>query len=76
MQQFPQFTTSSFSGAAISNKSAPNLFAAETIYFLIKGIAALTRVGARAPKSLPRFLACPRKTGKSAVFSAKFSHEV
>ena len=61
-------TTSPISGAAISNKSAPILFAARTTYFLIKGIAVLPRVCARAPKPLPRCLACPQKIGKSAEF--------
>ena len=61
-------TTSPISGAAISDKSAPILFAAGTIYFLIKGIAVLPRVCARAPKPLPHCLACPQKIGKSAEF--------
>ena len=61
-------TISSISGAAISNKSAPILFAAGTIFFLIKGIAVLPRVCARAPKPLPRCLVCPQKIGKSAEF--------
>ena len=61
-------TTSPISGAAISNKSAQLFFAAETKHILIKGVAVLTRVSARAPKPLPRCLACPRKIGKSAEF--------
>ena len=56
--------TSPISGAAISNKSAPILFAAGTSYFLIMGIAVLPRVCATAPKPLPRCLACPQKIGK------------
>ena len=61
-------TTFPISGAAISNKSAPILFAAGTIHFLIRGIAVLQSVCARAPKPLPRCLACPRKIGKLAEF--------
>ena len=61
-------TTSPISGAAISNKPAPILFAAGTIYFLIKGIEVLPRVCARAPKPLPRCPPCPQKIGKSAEF--------
>ena len=60
-------TTFSISGAAISNKHTPILFAAGTIKHLIKGIAVLPRVWARAPTHLLRCLACPRKIGKSAV---------
>ena len=63
---FRPLTTSPISGAAISNKSAPILFAAGTIYFLMKGIAVLLRVCARAPKLLPRCLACQRQIGKLA----------
>ena len=65
-------TTSPISGAAISNKSAPVLFAVETIFFLIKGIAVLPRVSARAPKPLPRCLACPQKYGNQLNFEQPF----
>ena len=63
---FRPLTTSPISGAAISNKPAPILFAAGNIYFFLKGIAVLPRVWARAPKPLPRCLACPLKIGKLA----------
>ena len=56
MSFFRPLTTSPISGAAISNKSAPILFAAGTICFLIKGNAVLPRVCANL---LPRCLACP-----------------
>ena len=52
------------SGAAISNKFAPILFAAGTIHFLTKGTAVLPRVCARVPKPLQRCLACLQKFGK------------
>ena len=69
-------TTSPISGAAISNNSATILFTAGTMYFLIKRIAVLPRVCARAQKFFPRCLACPRKIGKSADFGATISYEV
>ena len=50
-------TISPISGAVTSNKSAPNLIAAGTKKFLIKGIAVLSQACARGPKPLPRCLA-------------------
>ena len=53
------------SGAAISIKSAPTLFAAGTTYHLKNGIAVIPIVCAKAPNPLPLCLAYPRKYGKS-----------
>ena len=53
------------SGAALSIKSAPTLYAAGTTYRLKNGIAVLPIVCAKAPNPLPLCLAHPLKCGKS-----------
>ena len=60
-------TTSSTYRAAHSNKTASNHLQLGQ-FFSIKGIAALPRTCARAPKHIPRCVACPQKMRKSAEF--------
>ena len=70
LKVFLPLITSPISGAANSNKSAPTLFAAGTIYLCKNGIAVLPITCARAPNPLPLCLPTALLYGISTCLEA------